>query len=82
MPLDAFSALTAVAAMSITVHIFAIVGVPVSTSQGIVGAIIGIGLMRQATAINATVLRRISLGWLITPVLSLILAAAGYAIFG
>jgi PiT family inorganic phosphate transporter len=82
MPLDAFSALTAVAAMSITVHIFAIIGVPVSTSQGIVGAIIGIGLMRGATAINATVLKQISLGWLITPVLSLILAAAGYAIFG
>jgi PiT family inorganic phosphate transporter len=82
MPLDAFSALTAVAAMSITVHIFAIIGAPVSTSQGIVGAIIGIGLMRQATAINAAVLRKISLGWLITPILSLILAAAGYAIFG
>jgi PiT family inorganic phosphate transporter len=82
MPLDAFSALTAVGAMSITVHIFAIIGAPVSTSQGIVGAIIGIGLMRQATAINASVLRKISLGWLLTPVLSLILAAAGYAIFG
>ena len=81
MPLDAFSALTAVAAMSITVHIFAIIGAPVSTSQGIVGAIIGIGLMRQATAINASVLRKISIGWLMTPVLSLILAAAGYAIF-
>jgi PiT family inorganic phosphate transporter len=82
MPLDAFSALTAVAAMSITVHIFAIIGAPVSTSQGIVGAIIGIGLMRQATAINASVLKKISLGWLLTPILSLILAAAGYAIFG
>jgi phosphate/sulfate permease len=38
--------------------------------------------MRQATAINASVLKKISLGWLLTPILSLILAAAGYAIFG
>jgi PiT family inorganic phosphate transporter len=82
MPLDAFSALTAVAAMSVTVHVFAVIGAPVSTSQGIVGAIIGIGLMRGATAINASVLKKISLGWLLTPILSLILAAAGYAIFG
>ena len=81
MPLDAFSALTAVGAMSITVHVFAIIGAPVSTSQGIVGAIIGIGLMRQAKAINTAVLRKISLGWVLTPILSLILAAAGYAIF-
>lgn len=81
MPMDAFSALTAVGAMSITVHVFAVIGVPVSTSQGIVGAIIGIGFMRQARSINAAALRRISLGWLLTPVLSLLFAAAAHAIF-
>lgn len=81
MPLDAFSALVAVLAMSICVHIFAIIGVPVSTSQGIVGAIIGIGFMRGTQGIRIKVLGNIGLGWILTPVISLILAAAGYAIF-
>lgn len=81
MPLDAFAALIAVLAMSITVHIFAIIGAPVSTSQGIVGAIIGIGFLRGAKSIDYGVIKKISLGWVLTPTLSLVLSAAGYAIF-
>jgi inorganic phosphate transporter, PiT family len=79
--LDAFTALVAVLAMSVTVHIFAIIGAPVSTSQGIVGAILGIGVLRGAQGIRFGVLRNIAVGWLMTPLLSLVLAAAGYAIF-
>ena len=81
MPLDAFTALVAVLAMSVTVHVFAIIGAPVSTSQGIVGAIIGIGLMRGIRSIRVASLRRIGLGWVMTPTIALILAAAGHAIF-
>ena len=94
MPLDAFTAFTAVASMVVTVHIFAIIGVPVSTSQAIVGSIIGIGLIRGTQAIKITshrqsrwikilftALRNIMTGWLLTPVIALILAAAGYAVF-
>ena len=81
MPLDAFTALVAVAAMAGTVHIFAVIGVPVSTSQGIVGAIIGISFMRAGARVRFRTLRNISLGWLLTPVVSLILAAAAYAIY-
>lgn len=81
MPMDAFCALIAVLSMSITVHIFAVIGAPVSTSQGIVGAIIGIGFLRGAQAIDFKTLRRIALGWVITPIMSLILSAAAYAIF-
>jgi PiT family inorganic phosphate transporter len=82
MRLDAFTALVAVTAMSITVHIFAMVGVPVSTSQAIVGAIIGIGMMRGARTIRFGTLRNIVVGWVFTPFVSLVLAAAGYAVFG
>ena len=81
MPLDAFTAFVAVGAMSITVHVFAFIGVPVSTSQAIVGAIIGIGVMRGVHAIRFKVLRNIACGWLFTPIVALILAAAGYAVF-
>ncbi len=81
IPIDAFTALVAVTAMAITVHIFAIVGVPVSTSQGIVGAIVGVGFMRGVHAIHYKMLRNIGVGWVLTPTISLILSAAGYAIF-
>jgi len=81
MPLDAFTAFVAVSSMAITVHIFAIIGVPVSTSQAIIGSIIGIGMIRGAQALKFRSLRNICLGWLMTPTISLILASAGYAIF-
>ena len=81
MPLNAFTALAAVLGMAITVHIFAFIGVPVSSSQGIVGSIIGIGILQGSGGMNLKTLRKIGIGWILTPVISLILAAAGYAIF-
>lgn len=81
MRLDAFTAFVAVFAMSVTVHIFAVVGVPVSTSQGIIGAIIGIGIMRGGHLIRFRPLANIAFGWFLTPAISLVLSAAGYAIF-
>lgn len=80
MPLDAFTSLVAVAAMSFTLHIFAMIGVPVSTSQGIVGAIMGIGLMRGTQAMRFKTLGRIGIGWVLTPLVALILSAASWAI--
>jgi len=79
--LDAFTALVALLGMAVTMHVFAVVGVPVSSSQAIVGAIVGIGLLRGARGIRFKALRDIGIGWLLTPVMSLILSAAGYAIF-
>lgn len=81
MRLDAFTGLVAVAAMAVTVHVFAVVGVPVSTSQAIVGAVMGIGLLRGGETLRFRVLGTIGVGWFMTPTISLILAAAGYAIF-
>ena len=81
MLMDAYTAFIAVLSMSLTVHVFAFVGAPVSTSQGIVGAILGIGLLRGAHALHFNVLRDIVVAWLMTPLIALILAAAGFAIF-
>jgi PiT family inorganic phosphate transporter len=44
--------------------------VPVSTSQAVVGAVIGVGLVKQASSVKATVVGRIMLGWLVTPVIA------------
>ena len=81
MRLDAFTAFVAVAAMAVTVHIFAVIKVPVSTSHAIIGAILGIGAVRGGRTVKYRLLARIGFGWLLTPTLALILAAAGYAIF-
>lgn len=58
----------------ITLHLPTIPLVPVSSSQAIVGSIIGIGIARGDKNINFNKLRNISFGWLLTPVLSLLLA--------
>jgi len=81
MPLDAFTAFVAVSSMAITVHIFAVIGVPVSTSQAIIGAILGIGSVRGLHSIRFQMLRNTGVGWLLTPLIALLLASAGYAIF-
>lgn len=44
--------------------------VPVSSSQAVVGAILGIGIAMGAKNINFAVLGRISMGWVTTPIIS------------
>lgn len=67
VPLDGFSALVTVIAHAVTVHIFAMIGVPVSTSQAIVGAVIGIGLIKNMDAINYSAIIKVFSGWFVTP---------------
>jgi PiT family inorganic phosphate transporter len=80
MVLDGFTALVAVLSMSVTVHVFALIGVPVSGRQAIVGAMVGLAFMRGLQTIRLDVLRTIGVGWFLTPVIALVLAAAGYAV--
>ena len=75
--LGAFSALIAVLAEAITVHIYAFVGVPVSTSQAVVGAVLGIGIVKSVKTIHRGTLWRIFAGWITTP---LIAGAICYAV--
>lgn len=48
--------------------------VPVSSSQAVVGAIIGIGLGKGDKNINFSKLKKISMGWIVTPLMSLALS--------
>ena len=68
--LDAFSALVATLAMAVTVHFYAQIGVPVSTSQAIVGAVLGIGLFKGAKTINRRTVANIFFAWLCTPLVA------------
>lgn len=58
----------------ISLHLPTIPLVPVSSSQAVVGSIIGIGLAKGDRNINYTKLKKISFGWLLTPVISLTLS--------
>lgn len=68
--LDAFSALIAVLALAITVHVYALIGVPVSTSQAIVGGVLGVGLFKGVKTINRKTLINIFFGWFSTPLIA------------
>jgi phosphate/sulfate permease len=85
MELSSEAALVVVLAQSLVLFIFSSTGlsnlivktglppipmVPVSSSQVIVGCIIGIGLYKGARNINFRVLGEIGLGWIITPLAS------------
>ncbi len=81
--LSATSALIAVLSHSIVLFMFASVGleawlsglglptiplVPVSSSQAVVGAVVGISILQGAAGIRWSVLGRIVVGWIVTPV--------------
>ncbi|MCX7003155.1 MAG: inorganic phosphate transporter [bacterium] len=67
VPLMAFSAQLA---SSINVHIYTLYGIPVSTSHSIVGAIVGVGLVRGMRVLNFAMLREILVCWVLTPFIS------------
>ncbi len=74
VPLDSFSALTSVFAEAIVLHIFTQVGVPVSSSQAIVGSVIGIGIAKDIKTINKKIITKIFLGWVATPTIACLIA--------
>jgi PiT family inorganic phosphate transporter len=72
--LDEYAAFISVLSGAITVELFTQVGVPVSTSQAIVGAVIGVGLVKGASTINKRIVIEIGSGWASTPIMAGILS--------
>jgi PiT family inorganic phosphate transporter len=76
--LDPFSALIVVLAEAITVHLFTFVGVPVSTSQAVVGAVLGVGIVKGINTVSRRTLLNILIGWFLTPAVSCLMAVVLY----
>jgi PiT family inorganic phosphate transporter len=76
--IDPFSALVVVMAMSLAVHIFTWIGVPVSTSHATVGAVLGVGILRSVKTVNRRMLGNIVIGWGLTPVLACVFSVILY----
>ena len=67
LPIMAFSAQLASA---VNVHAYTLLGIPVSTSHSIVGAIFGVGLVNGLKVLNAKIMREIAICWVATPFVS------------
>ncbi|RLB93854.1 MAG: inorganic phosphate transporter [Deltaproteobacteria bacterium] len=89
MDLSPVAALVAVSSHSIVLFLFSSQGletflrahglpaiplVPVSSSQAIVGAVIGMGLLKGGKSINWHIVGGISSGWIITPVIAALIS--------
>jgi PiT family inorganic phosphate transporter len=72
--LDPYSAFVAVFSMALVVHTFAIIGVPVSTSQAIIGSVLGVGILKGVQTIKVRTLMMILFGWIGTPSIALVVA--------
>jgi PiT family inorganic phosphate transporter len=73
---DAFSAFIAVLSHSVAMHIYTEIGVPISSSQAIVGALLGIGILKGIKTVSAGNVIKIFAGWFITPLIGM-----GFSIF-
>ncbi|MBN1930108.1 MAG: anion permease [Desulfobacterales bacterium] len=74
--LDPFSALIVVIAEAITIHVYTFIGVPVSSSQALVGAIFGIGLVKGIKTVSRKTLKNILIAWFLTPIVATFIAIA------
>jgi PiT family inorganic phosphate transporter len=61
-------ALIATFSHSLIIHFYTQVGVPVSSSQAIVGAVMGIGLVKGIKNVSFKKIFHIMIGWVLTPV--------------
>jgi PiT family inorganic phosphate transporter len=92
LPLSPVAAWVVVVAHSLVLFVFASEGlealllraglptiplVPVSSSQAVVGAVIGIGILKSGRMVQWSVLGSIGLGWVATPILAGVLCFVG-----
>jgi PiT family inorganic phosphate transporter len=78
--LDPFSALIVALALALTVHFYTYVGVPVSTSQAVIGGVLGVGIVKGVNTVSRRTLKHIIVGWFLTPAISCFWALAIYFI--
>jgi len=81
IPMDAFSAFISVLSEAITVHMYAMIGVPVSTSQALVGGVVGIGIVKGLRMVSGKTIIKIVIGWFLTPVLGMVLSLLLFRLF-
>ncbi len=74
-PMDGFAAETA---GSVTLFTASLLGIPVSTTHTLAGAIVGVGTVRSVRSVNWGIAQRIVWAWILTIPASGLIAAAAY----
>ena len=69
-PLDIPGAFSAQVSSAFGMHLFSVLGIPVSTSSAIVGAVVGVGMVKGAKTISKKTILTILMGWVLTPCLA------------
>ncbi len=77
VPLDSFSAVVSLFSEAAVLHIFTQLGIPVSSSQAIVGGVIGVGIAKDLSTVDLKVIVKIVLGWIGTPLGAALLSFVG-----
>lgn len=77
-PLNYAGAFSAQISGAFGIHLFSMLGIPVSTSQAIVGAVIGVGLVKGSKAVSRKMVSQIISGWVLCPLGAAIFAAVLY----
>ena len=68
--LDLLGAFAVQISSAFGLHLFSMLGIPVSTSQAIVGALMGIGLYHGIQAVSKRKILEVVIGWVATPSLA------------
>jgi PiT family inorganic phosphate transporter len=72
--LDPYSGFAAQFGAGLTVLFFTVIGMPVSTSYCIVGAITGVGLYKSLRGVRFAFLKRIMASWFLTPTIAMMVS--------
>jgi PiT family inorganic phosphate transporter len=78
--LDALGSAVALVAESTALLGYSLIGIPTSSAQAVVGAVIGVGLVKGTKMINRKTLIKVILGWIITPFATGVIAVIIYLI--
>jgi PiT family inorganic phosphate transporter len=65
-------------AAAVTVSIMTLLGLPVSTSQAVIGAVLGVGVVKGINTVSRRTLSNILIGWLLTPAIACFIAVTLY----
>lgn len=71
-------AFTSQLSAGIVIYIFTVMGIPVSTTQAVVGSIIGIGLTKGIRTVNIKTTEHVLIGWILTPITAALLSMLIY----
>lgn len=68
--LDPFSALMVSLSLGATIHLYTKIGVPVSSSQAVIGAVLGIGIVKGVKTVSVATLKSIFAAWVLSPLVA------------